>query len=135
MTILAALVLALLIPAVAFAGDTDRQKATDAATSWLALVESNNFAQSWNTAGAPFQRQITQAQWEAAVEATRGALGAVVACDLAGIDFSGTLPGAPDGQYAVVIFDTKFASKSAAIEAVAMAMEGGSWKAIGYHVR
>jgi hypothetical protein len=135
MQFLSALLLALLIPVAAWAGDADRQKATDAATSWLALVDTGNYAQSWKTAGTFFRSRVTEAQWEAAAEAARGALGAVKARDVSGIDFSTTLPGAPDGRYAVITFDTKFANKAAAIETIAMAMDGGSWKAIGYHVR
>lgn len=135
MKFVATLVLALLIPAVTFAADADRQKAIDAATSWLALVDSGNYAQSWKTAGALFQTHVTETQWTAGAEATRGPLGAVMARDVSSIDFSTTLPGAPDGRYAVILFDTTFAKKASAIEAIVMAMEGGSWRAIGYHVR
>lgn len=135
MRFVAALVLALLIPAVTLAADADRQKATDAATAWLALVDSGNYAQSWKTAGTLFQTHVTEAQWAAGAEATRGPLGAVMARDVSSIDFSTALPGVPDGQYAVVMFDTTFAKKASAIEAIVMAMEGGSWRAVGYHVR
>lgn len=135
MRFVAALVLALLIPVVALAADADRQKATDAATSWLALVDSGNYAQSWKSAGALFQSHITEALWAGAAGATRRPLGAVMSRDVSGIDFHNTLPGAPDGRYAVIMFDTKFANKASGIETVTLAMDGGSWKAVGYHVR
>lgn len=135
MKYLAAVVLALLIPGAAMSAEMDGQKATESAKSWLALVDAGNYAQSWNAASTLFKSHVAAAQWESAVMAARGPLGPVVARNPAGIDFETTLPGAPDGQYAVMKFDTKFRKKAAASETVTMAMDGGMWKAAGYYVR
>jgi uncharacterized protein DUF4019 len=132
---LAAIVLALSIPAAASAADMDTQNATDAAKSWLALVDADNYVQSWNLASAFFRTHVTEAQWQSAAKAARDPMGPVLARNIASVDFTSTLPGAPDGRYVVVKFDTKFANKAAAIETTAMAMDGGSWKAAGYYVR
>ena len=132
---IAAFVFALLLPVAASAATTDSQKATDAAKSWLGLVDANDYAQSWNTAGAFLQRQITEAQWETSGKAVRGPLGLVMARKIVDVDFATTLPGAPDGQYAVVHFATWFTNKASATETVAMVMDGGVWKVIGYHIR
>jgi hypothetical protein len=135
MRYIAAIVLALLIPVAAWAVEADTQKATEAARSWLALVDANDYAQSWKSASTLLQSHVTEAQWESAGKAARDPLGPVVARNVASVDFTATLPGAPDGQYVVVQFDTKFANKAAATETIAMAMDGGSWKTAGYHVR
>ena len=135
MKYVAAVVLALLIPVATLGADLGTQKAADSAKSWLALVDAGDYAQSWKTSSTLFQGQVTEAQWETAVRAARAPLGPVVARNVAGVDFATTLPGAPDGQYAVLTFDTKFANKAAAIETIAMAMNGSSWKTAGYHVR
>ena len=135
MKYVAAVVLALLIPVAALGADLNTQKATDSAKTWLALVDVGDYAQSWKTSSTLFQSHVTEAQWETAVRAARAPFGPVVARNVAGVDFATTLPGAPDGQYAVLTFDTKFANKAAAIETIAMAMDGSSWKTAGYHVR
>lgn len=135
MKYLAVFLLALFIPVAGLAAGVDTQKATDAAKSWLALIDHNNYAQSWKESGALFQSHVTEAQWESAAKAARDPMGPVVTRNVAGVSLAATLPGAPDGQYAVVTFDTKFANKAAAVETMAMAMDGGSWKAVGYHVR
>jgi hypothetical protein len=132
---IAALVLALFIPVAALAANADMDEAAKAAGSWLLLVDAGDYAQSWKIAGTFFQRHVTEVQWQADAKAARDPMGAVVARKVAGVSFATTLPGAPDGRYAVVTFDSKFANKAAATETVAMAMEGGSWKIIGYHVR
>ena len=130
-----AIVLALVIPVAAAAADAGRDKAVEAAKAWLALVDAGDYAQSWKAASTLFQSHVTEAQWEANAKAARDPFGAVVARKVAGTSFSTTLPGAPDGQYAVVTFDTKFVNKAAGTETIALAMDAGSWKAAGYHVR
>lgn len=133
MKILAAIVLATLIPAMTLA---DTNPATvDSAKSWLAVLDAGNYGQSWNAASSLFRGRISQAQWETAVRSARTPLGAVVKRAVASVDLATTLPGAPDGHYAVIKFDTTFANKAAAIETVIMMMDGGTWKTAGYFVR
>jgi hypothetical protein len=129
----AAIVLMFLLPAAASAADA--RKATDAAKSWVVLLDAKAYARSWNAASGLFQSHVPQEQWERAVQAARGPMGALVSRHVAGAEFAGTLPGAPDGQYVVVRFDTKFAHKAAAIETVTMVLDNGSWKSAGYYVR
>lgn len=112
MKFVAAVVLVFLIPVVALAADADSQKATDAAKSWLALVDADDCAQSWNTASPFFQSRISQAQWEKAAQAARGPMGPVVVRDVTSVDFAAALPGAPDGQYAVVKIQHKVREQS-----------------------
>ena len=127
-----AIVVMLLLPVAALGADT--QKATDAAKSWVELCDANDYAQSWNTASIFFQSHILQVQWEWEVQLARGPLGMLVSRSVASADFATTLPGAPDGQYVVVKFNTKFTNKAAATETVTMMLDNGSWKSAGYYV-
>ena len=46
------------------------------------------------------------------------------------------LPGAPDGQYVVMQFDSSFANKKTAIETVTFVLEAdGQWKSTGYFIK
>jgi hypothetical protein len=46
------------------------------------------------------------------------------------------MPGAPDGDYVVMQFDTRFANKQAAVETVTFMQEKhGTWKAVGYYIK
>jgi hypothetical protein len=45
------------------------------------------------------------------------------------------LPGAPDGQYVVMQFNTSFTNKQSAVETVTFMLEkDGKWKAAGYYI-
>jgi hypothetical protein len=47
-----------------------------------------------------------------------------------------SLPGAPDGHYIVMQFETSFANKKSAIETVTFMQEkDGKWKAAGYYIK
>ena len=50
--------------------------------------------------------------------------------------FTKTMPGAPDGEYVILQFDTSFADKKAAIETVTpMKDKDGKWRVAGYFIK
>ncbi len=50
--------------------------------------------------------------------------------------FTRTVPGAPDGEYVVIQFDTQFENKAAAVETVTpMREKDGSWRVSGYFIK
>ena len=51
-------------------------------------------------------------------------------------NFTRSLPGAPDGQYAVLQFDTSFENKAQAVETLTAVLEAdGVWRVTGYFIR
>ena len=107
-----------------------------AATRWVALADSGQFAASWDQAAAPFQTAIAKPKWESAMQAIRVPLGAVKSRTLKSAVFTTSLPGVPDGEYVVVQFDTKFENKAAAIETVTpMKGKDGTWRVSGYFIK
>jgi len=131
---LLAVLFALLIPVAALAADASTD-ATAAAKAWLALVDQGNFAQSWTDSSALMKARKSQADWIKAVQPIHDQLGAVVSRQPAGVDLMKALPGAPDGDYAIVHFNTTFAKKAASKETVTMMMDGGKWKCAGYFIQ
>lgn len=134
MKLVLALVVALLLPSAALAADASGA-ATDSAKAWLALVDAGNYAQSWKDASSLFKSRVTEARWAKAIKPTRESLGAVVSRTAVHVEMKKSLPGAPDGEYAVIYFKTKFAKKTQATETVTMMMDGGTWKCAGYFIR
>jgi Protein of unknown function (DUF4019) len=119
------------------ADDSDAvAKAQVAAKSWLALTDSAKYGQSWDDAASFFKGAITKADWEKAVRGVRSPLGAVKARKVKSTTFTRTLPGAPDGEYVVIQFETQFENKASAIETVTpMHDKDGAWRVSGYVIR
>jgi hypothetical protein len=110
--------------------------ATAAAKRWLAMIDSGNASASWDQAATRFQAALTRAAWVDAVKAVREPLGAVKSRRLRSAVFTRSLPGAPDGEYVVIQYDTSFDNKAEAVETVTPAHEkDGTWRVAGYYVR
>lgn len=111
-------------------------KAKDAATTWLALTDSGKYSESWDTAAALFKGAITKDDWIKAVGSVLSPLGKVKSRKLKSADFTRTIPGAPDGQYVVIQYDTVFENKASATETITPMLEkDGSWKVSGYYIK
>jgi len=70
------------------------------------------------------------------METSRQPLGSVLSRKLKTAQPQTHMPGAPDGQYLVLQFDTSFAEKKAAVETVTVGLEqDGVWRASGYYIK
>jgi hypothetical protein len=139
--LVAALVLACLVTASKSlaADDADaavKQEAQKAAASWLSLVDAAKYPDSWSSAASVFRKAVTQQQWQAAVQSVRDPLGKVKTRKLKSATYSTSLPGAPDGEYVVIQYQTTFEHKQSAIETVTpMRDADGRWRVSGYYIR
>ena len=112
-----------------------KDQAEPSARSWLALIDSEKYDQSWSEASAMFQNGVKQQDWAQMAKGVRVPLGAVVSRTLLKVTMANSLPGAPDGEYAVIQFNTAFKNKVKAVETITMAADGGKWKAAGYFIK
>jgi hypothetical protein len=78
---------------------------------------------------------MPQARWAATIAPVREPLGAVSSRALKGVTKAGTLPGAPDGEYEIVQFETNFANKAAATETIVLSREASGWRVDGYFIK
>ncbi len=120
-------------PALAQEPDAAARAAVE---SWLALVDGQQYAESWQTAGTFFKHAVTEQKWDEAAKAARVPLGSLTSRTMKSATFTRTLPGAPDGNYVVFQFETTFEHKAAALETVTAVHEAdGKWRVVGYFVR
>jgi opacity protein-like surface antigen len=135
---LAALALAAAITALAAQGteDLDTAPAMAAAQAWLNHVDGGNYGQSWDDSAAYFQEKIAKVAWQTKLDKARGPLGGMITRKLRMATYTHTLPGAPEGEYVVIQFDTSFENFPQAIETVTpMREKDGSWKVAGYLIK
>jgi hypothetical protein len=118
------------------ANEAEKQAARSGAETWLALVDQSQYGQSWDAAAPMFQSAVTKEQWEGAAKGARGPLGALASRKFNAADYKQSLPGAPDGEYVLVVYDTSFAQKAAATERVTLVRTPeGTWKVVGYFIQ
>ena len=106
------------------------------AQAWLAVVDAGDYVGSWNAAAGYFRNAIGKERWRQTLEGVRRPLGNVVSRQLRSRTYATELPGAPDGEYVVIQFNTTFENKQVAVETVTPMLEDdGSWLVAGYFIR
>ena len=118
------------------AADTAEKAAAGAAQTWLGQIDAGNYGKSWKDAASYFQGAISEKGWTDALTGARKPLGPLVSRKLSSARNARSLPGAPDGNYVVMQFDTNFTNKKSAVETVTFVQEkDGKWKAAGYYIK
>lgn len=125
-------------PSAAPTTDTSAKEkaALAAATTWLALVDGENFNESWEQAGAAFKNAIAKDDWANAAKQAREPLGKLKTRQVKFSQYKDKLDGAPVGEYVLVQYDSAFTSLAKATEVATLSLEkDGKWHIVGYFVR
>jgi len=124
----------------AFAGmaqQTEKEKAAvKAAEKWLSLVDAGNYKDSYQQASGFFKNAAKQDQWEQFMVARRKPLGKLISRKISMKGYKTSLPGAPDGQYVVIVFASSFEKEKSVDEQVTCMLEkDGQWRVAGYAMK
>jgi len=122
---------------VAVGGSPEKEKpAVASAERWLGLVDQGKYAESWKEAAALFRNAINQGQWEQSLQGVRKPLGKLITRKIRTKTYRTSLPGAPDGEYVVIEFESSFENKKSAVETVTPMMDkDGKWRVSGYYIK
>lgn len=135
--IVSLVVVGLMLSGVAgMAEQSEKEKAAaTAAEKWLGLVDEGEYSESWKEAAEYFRNAVKQEQWAESMQAIRKPLGKLVSRNVKTTSYKTSLPGAPDGEYVVIQFETSFANKKKTIETVTPMMDkDGKWRVSGYFI-
>jgi hypothetical protein len=125
-----------LVSGQGLAAEKAEDGAQAAALAWLPLVDQEQYEASWEQAAKVFKGAVTKAQWKDAARGARGPLGKLVSRKLKSRQYSESLPGAPDGKYVVILFESVFEKKASAVETVTPMLDpDGVWRVSGYFIR
>ena len=125
---------------VLLVGAAPVQDAEDAAQksaeAWLDLVDEGRYDESWEEAASLVKTAVTKDDWGRSIASARSPLGKLVSRTVKSRTYAETLPGAPDGRYVVVQYDTTFENKKSAVETITPMMDSdGRWRVSGYYIK
>ncbi|MFZ4775305.1 MAG: DUF4019 domain-containing protein [Terrimicrobiaceae bacterium] len=130
------LTLILLAFALPSRADETTDPAVEAAKSWLKLVDSKKYQESWVEAAPFFKGKVKEESWIKMVAPVRDPMGDLKTRELISAVYTKTLPGAPEGEYVVIQFKTAFQNKPDAVETITpMKDDKGAWRVSGYYIR
>jgi hypothetical protein len=111
------------------------EDAAAAGLDWLVLIDGRDYDGSWATASDLFKGGVSQAKWSEMVAGVRDRLGQLSSRKFDAGTLTRSLPGVPDGDYAIIRYQSVFEKKAVAGETVTLILENGSWKAAGYFIK
>ncbi len=141
----AALVAVMVLASFAVAqGMTPPQReALDAAETWLARMDRQQYADAWTAAAEPFRASVARQAFVDGAPGLRKGLGKVASRKGEKLAFVGAAPDTSDpgaalkpGMKIAIHFDTRFTGGKAATEEVTMLLESdGVWRPVGYYIQ
>jgi hypothetical protein len=135
-SLLTVLLFVLTLNTASLCEDKPTREATDSASRWLSQIDAGNYAASWDAAAPAFKGVVMKNQWTKMLRTTRAPLGKVLSRTLKSAEYKTSLPGAPDGQYVVIQYESSFEHKKSAIETVTPTLgDDGQWRVSGYYIR
>jgi hypothetical protein len=112
------------------------EDALAAAQGWLELIDRGDADASYDRAASLFRSAVSSEQWRSSLAAAQGPLGRPLSRSLKSSRYAEELPGAPDGRYYVIEYETTFEKKRSGTETVVPVLdEDGVWRVSGYFVR
>ena len=117
--------------------ETDRiEKAEAAALQWLSVLDEGRYAESWQNAALLLRNAANKSQFVQSLVGVLGSLGPLQKRESAHSTYYTELPGAPDGEYVVIQFNSSFENKEKAVETLTPMLDvDGKWRVSGYFVK
>jgi len=110
--------------------------AIESARAWLDLVDNGEYSKSWEEAAEYFKAVVSKDNWEKSMQTFKKPLGKLVSRKLKSKRYTTSAPGAPDGQYVIIQYNTSFENKKFVVETITPMLDKDSkWRVSGYFIK
>jgi hypothetical protein len=110
--------------------------ARTAAEAWLSAIDQGDADGSWREASTTFRKAVGPRDWGSSLERVQDSVGRAVERSFRSAEYHTELPGAPDGHYVILKYDTRFEHKAHGEETVVPQLDDdGVWRVSGYWVK
>ncbi len=112
--------------------DSDVEKGYQASLSWLALLDKENYSESWDQSSSLMKSTIENQSWNQILQQTRKNLGKVISRTIVDKRIAKNPKDLPPGNYLVMVYKTQFKNKASALELVTLFLENDQWRTVTY---
>jgi Beta-lactamase class C and other penicillin binding proteins len=111
--------------------EPERLKLRALTESWLRLIDTGKFAESWEQLSVELKTKFPKDKWQAAIQPFIGKVGKLKTRKFKGADYSDPL-----AQTVAVDFESTFTKIPNAVEIVTLKLEAdGNWRVTGYSIK
>ena len=116
--------------------DTDKaEKATEAAMEFLQLVDSEKYAESWESSADLMKEKVTRQEWVEKLAKAKTLSGELIKRSEKDVSYSTSAQDSPEGEYIALTFDSKYQRAASVSEYVTVMLEGDRWQVAGYFIQ
>jgi hypothetical protein len=132
-----------LFPLLLFAAEDLKQNtqekpeelAVASAEQWLEIIDAGEYAEGWENASEYLKNAVPEDSFKQSLQGVRKPLGKMKKRTLDSAQYTKKFPGAPDDEYVVIQFKTKFENKTYAMETITAQKEKDEqWRISGYYI-
>jgi len=106
------------------------------AMEWLTLVDKGKYVECGEKMSPGFKKEVSKRKWKSTIKKIRGPVGKCVSRKLKSGEYLKELPGAPEGEYVVLQYESAFERKPAATEKVTLILgQDLVWRVSSYAVK
>ncbi len=110
--------------------------ATAAALQFLKLIDAEQYDRSWQTSADLLKKKVTVEEWSGQLSTIRSVTGPIIERKQKDISYATTAKDSPDGEYILLIFDSRYQGKESVTETVTMMLEqDNNWRVAGYFIQ
>jgi len=114
----------------------DDRDSIDAGMKWLALIDGGNAGAAWDLSSKQLKSSVTRDAFIKGMRDARKSLGKLETRTAERFARSHQLPGAPEGDYAIIDYTARFAQGKKLQERLVWSIEEGDiWRVAGYEYR
>lgn len=107
-----------------------------AAAEFLFLVDTEEYAESWEVTSTVLQEMLTQQAWSEKISELRTFLGPIVERVQNNITYTDDAADVPTGEYVVMTFISKFELRERVTETITLLLgDDNRWQVVGYFLR
>ena len=128
--------LSLCLAAAATAADDQAALAHSQAKHWLGLLAKGDYAAAYRQSAPVLQKALPLEKWQQTMSELAAKTGPAAGRKLLRSQATKDLPGAPKGEYYLLVYSPNFAKMPQLMEQVAMLKcADGKWRVAGYYLK
>lgn len=107
-----------------------------AASQFLFLVDTEEYAKSWEVSSERLKEMLTQKAWNEQITKLRSFLGPIIERIHQDISYTDSAMDVPSGEYVVMTFISKFELRERVTETITLMLgDNDQWQVVGYFLR
>ena len=107
-----------------------------AASEFLYLVDTEEYAKSWEVTSATLKKMLTKTAWTDEIDRLRSFLGPIVERIHHDITYTDSADDVPEGEYVVMTFISKFQLSERVLEKLTLMLgDNDQWQVVGYFLK